>query len=123
MATRKKTRTLEQIQAEIARLQQEAAALRQAELGKVIANIVQAVKHYGLTAADLGLGPRVSSKVQQPAVKASMRGGTKRKPSKAVRPAKYRDEAGNSWVGHGKRPKWFVDALAAGKSAEDLLVT
>nr|MBA3478279.1 H-NS histone family protein [Lautropia sp.] len=35
-------------------------------------------------------------------------------------PVKYRDEAGNTWSGLGKRPNWFKSALASGKSAEDL---
>ena len=33
---------------------------------------------------------------------------------------KYRDDAGNAWTGVGRKPQWFVDALAAGKRPEDL---
>jgi DNA-binding protein H-NS len=35
--------------------------------------------------------------------------------------AKYQDGAGNSWSGFGPRPKWLKDAIAGGKSLEDLL--
>jgi DNA-binding protein H-NS len=43
----------------------------------------------------------------------------KRKPAKA----KYRNPAtGDTWSGRGKRPRWFVEALAAGKKEKDLLV-
>lgn len=35
---------------------------------------------------------------------------------------KYRDSAGNSWSGHGRRPQWFKDAIASGAKLEDLLV-
>ena len=35
---------------------------------------------------------------------------------------KYRDETGNSWTGRGSRPKWFKEALAAGKSPDQFLV-
>jgi DNA-binding protein H-NS len=36
--------------------------------------------------------------------------------------AKYQDGAGKSWSGRGRRPKWIVDALAAGKSVQDFAV-
>ncbi len=36
---------------------------------------------------------------------------------------KYRSEDGRTWTGRGKRPAWFVEALAAGKSADDMLVS
>jgi DNA-binding protein H-NS len=35
---------------------------------------------------------------------------------------KYRDEAGNTWTGRGKRPNWFLQALATGKTPQDLLI-
>nr|WP_315232909.1 H-NS family nucleoid-associated regulatory protein [uncultured Albidiferax sp.] len=41
---------------------------------------------------------------------------------KTERVIKYKDEAGNSWTGHGKRPGWFKAALEGGKTAADLLV-
>lgn len=40
---------------------------------------------------------------------------------KAGRP-RFKDEAGNTWTGRGKRPNWFKDALASGKLPQDLLV-
>ena len=33
---------------------------------------------------------------------------------------KFRDDAGNTWTGVGRKPQWFVDALAAGKQPEQL---
>ena len=37
---------------------------------------------------------------------------------------KYRNPADPSqtWAGRGKRPRWFADALAAGKKEKDLLI-
>lgn len=37
---------------------------------------------------------------------------------------KYRNPADPSqtWAGRGKRPRWFVDALAAGKKEKDLAI-
>jgi DNA-binding protein H-NS len=116
------TRGLKEIEAEIARLEQQAKTLRDAEVGEVIAKIKAAVEHYGLTADDLGLAPKAKARAPKANTKAGERGARKGKASNTARPIKYRDDAGNAWVGHGKRPRWFVDALAAGKTAEDLSV-
>lgn len=43
--------------------------------------------------------------------------GKKRRPSKVL----YRDDAGHSWSGRGPRPGWLKDALASGKTLEDLM--
>lgn len=40
----------------------------------------------------------------------------KRRPSTVV----YRDGTGNSWTGRGPQPRWMKEALAAGKTLEDL---
>lgn len=106
-------KTLAQLQKQIAALEQKAEALKRKEAQGVIARIKEAIAHYGLTAADLGLagakrGPKPGAK----------RAAAKKKPAAK---AKYRDDQGRSWTGHGRRPQWFVDALAAGKTLEDLL--
>ena len=46
----------------------------------------------------------------------------KRRGRKAARAVKYRDAAGNTWGGMGKRPQWLRDALASGKQLGDFLV-
>lgn len=134
MATRKKTpRTLDEIQAEIRRLEAEAQAVRQAEVAEVVGRIKEAIKHYGLTAEDLGLAPK--RRGRKPGAKAAEaaagkaqgreakpKGRSAAKKPKKVGVAKYGDGQGNTWTGHGKRPRWFLDALAAGMSAEDLLL-
>ncbi|MDM0109901.1 H-NS family nucleoid-associated regulatory protein [Variovorax sp. J22R24] len=40
----------------------------------------------------------------------------KRRPSTLL----YRDEAGNSWTGRGPQPRWMKEAIARGKTLEDL---
>ncbi len=39
-------------------------------------------------------------------------------------PAKYQNpsDASQTWSGQGRKPQWVVDALAAGKSLESLLI-
>lgn len=41
-----------------------------------------------------------------------------------VVPPKYRDpeNAEQTWTGRGKRPRWVVGALQAGKSLDDLII-
>lgn len=122
MATRRKGLTLQSINAQIAALQAQAEAQRMKEVGEVIAKIKDAIAHYGLTAADLGLATKraksalVKGKGKPAAKKA--KGGA----GKSARPAKYADNEGHVWSGMGKRPDWFKAALAAGKTPEELLV-
>ena len=108
-------KTLKQIERQINKLTQEAAALKKKEISAVVGRIREAINHYGLTPADLGFGGKTpaSNRVSSVAKRGKLR---------SSRPIKYRDEQGNQWVGHGKRPKWFVDAIASGKTPEDLLV-
>ena len=47
-----------------------------------------------------------------------------RKGSRAPATAKYRNpaDATDTWSGRGRRPLWFVAAIAAGKSEHDLAI-
>jgi len=57
-----------------------------------------------------------ASATTPPAVPRKATAGKKRRKS-AV---KYRDDAGNTWTGRGRKPRWFQDAVAAGKKPEDM---
>jgi DNA-binding protein H-NS len=43
-------------------------------------------------------------------------GKQKRRPSTLL----YRDGAGNSWTGRGPQPRWMKEAIAGGKTLEDM---
>lgn len=112
-------KSLAQLQKEIAALQRQADDIKQKEVKDVIARVKEAISFYGLTAADLGLGgakrgpkPGAAKKVARKG-----RGAGKKKGAGKV---KFRDENGNTWTGHGRRPQWFIDAVASGKSPEQL---
>ena len=45
---------------------------------------------------------------------------TASKGAKKPGPAKYKDRAGNSWSGRAPQPNWLKQALAGGKTLEDL---
>lgn len=106
--------TLAEIKEHIAQLQRQAEELKTQEVAAVVARIREAIAVYGLTEKELfgRLGVSRAKKAgRAPA-------GGKRKPG-VIR---YRDDAGNTWTGHGKRPNWFKDAIASGKTPEELSV-
>jgi DNA-binding protein H-NS len=122
MATaRSTTPKLKDIEAQITALQARADEIRRTETTEVIAKIKEAIAFYGFSASDLGLSaPRGRKPAATPT---PMRGRPARKGTKRVAGApKYSNGAGKTWTGHGKRPQWFVDALSAGKSADDMLI-
>ncbi len=110
-------RTLTQINRQIEKLQRQADDIKKQEVAGVIARIRTAIDHYGLTAGDLGLMPARSAAARRASRTSARKSLAVDKP----RPVKFRDEAGNTWSGRGKRPNWFKSALASGKSADDLL--
>lgn len=110
-------KSLAQLKKQIAVLERQAEAIKQKETQDVVARIREAIAFYDLSAEQLGFGgaSKAGRKTgNSPRAKAS---ASRRKTASKV---KYRDEAGNSWSGHGRRPKWFLDALASGKTAQDL---
>lgn len=121
MATKKTGPTLATLNAQIAKLQAQADALRTKEIAEVIARIQDAIKHYGLTAADLGLGGAKSKAAKAAGGAAARKSKRKAAGKKPARKIKFADGQGNTWGGMGKRPDWFKAALAAGKKPEDLL--
>ena len=53
---------------------------------------------------------------------AAKKAGRAGKGKKRARSAKFRDAAGNTWGGMGKRPQWLRDALASGKRLDEFLI-
>jgi len=124
MATKKSGPTLAALNAQIAALQAQAEALRKKEVAEVVAKIKDAIAHYGLTAADLGLATSARKSVKLPAAGGDKPASKRRKKAgakPAARTVKFKDDQGNTWGGMGKRPAWFKAALASGKTPEELL--
>jgi DNA-binding protein H-NS len=96
------------LQQEIAKLQEQAEAVRAEEVAGVIAKIKDAIDAYGLIPSDLfGRNIHASAKSR----------GTK--PAGTVA---YADGQGGEWGGRGPRPLWLRDAIAAGHSLEEFRV-
>jgi DNA-binding protein H-NS len=117
-------RTLADINAEIAKLKKQADEIRSREVKEVVSRIKQAIKHYGLTPRELfGKAAGAAGPARQ--VRGAKAGQSAKAVPRKVKPAgaiRFRDEAGNSWTGRGKRPNWFKAAIAAGKKPEDFAV-
>ena len=114
-------KTLAQLNAQIAELQKKADAVKAKEAVGVIGRIKEAIAHYGLTAADLGFSGKAAKAVKATGkvVARKTRKKASKKPAGVIR---YRDEAGQSWTGHGKRPRWYLAAIESGMKPEDLEV-
>ena len=115
------TKTYAQVMKQIDDLSRLAERLKRKEIDGVIARIKEAIDAYGLTAADLGLGARIG---RPPGAKTK---GAKTKAGKAAKGVgkpviRFKDDAGNTWLGRGPRPLWIKDALAAGKTLGDFTV-
>ena len=81
------------------------------EKAAVLAHIRSAMEQYEITVEELTAAPKRGRKP----------GSTDSGERKPVAP-KYRNEAGDTWTGRGKQPKWVAEALAGGLTLEDLLI-
>ena len=130
-------KTYTQLQEQIAQLQRAADALMAKEAAAVVGRIKLAIAHYGLTPDDLfGLSAAKAPKAPRAPKALNAAKAAKAPPAQVVKPVKpvkpikavkkaptppkYRDEAGNAWTGNGKRPRWFLAAMASGKTPKDL---
>lgn len=112
-------KSLQQVLNQIAKLEKEAKALRDKEKIGVVARIREAIAHYEITPAEL-FGSESAAKTSKGGAAVTRKAAEPAKKAPSI--AKYTDGAGRTWSGVGKRPNWFKDALATGKTAEDLLI-
>lgn len=98
---------------EIERLQREADAIRKSDASAAREQVRQLVQLYGFSSADIfGTESVTGDGVRLNQAGRPVRGGA----------PKYQSDDGRTWSGVGKRPAWFIEALAQGKSREDLLI-
>jgi len=107
--------TLAEIQAQIDALQEQANLIKSREKDRIISELRETIKTYGLTAADLGL-----SISEMPVGRRASRGA-----KAAAKPeALYRDANGNEWSGgRGRRPQWVMALLEKGEDLESYRIS
>lgn len=110
-------RTLQQVQRQIDELRQLAEKLKAKEVDGVVRRMRAAIDHYQLTPDDLFGSPHGAASGQ-----AKANGRTKAAARKSPSRIRYRDDKGNAWTGNGQRPRWFKEAIASGKTREELEV-
>jgi DNA-binding protein H-NS len=118
-------KTYSQIQEQIASLQSKANAVRQKEIAGVVKRINMAIRHYGITSADLDFPssapkPTSTKGKSKPDGKAAAKTRSKSAGRKVA--PKYRDDKGNTWAARGSQPRWLRDAIANGASLESFAV-
>ena len=85
--------TYAELQAQIARLEEEAEVARRQEIAGVVAQIHELARQYALVPEDLGF---------------TSPGASRRRRTTPVA-AKYRDpQTGATWSGRGRAPRWLV---------------
>lgn len=105
------------IEKEITRLQKQAKALQAKQRNPIIASIIQSMREYDITPAELA-----AALTKKPAARRKAADGTQTKPTRIV-PPKYRHpDTGETWTGRGKAPRWMADALSQGKTRDDFLI-
>lgn len=67
----------------------------------------------------LGAGAKLEDFLQAEAAGTAPKAKRASRGKKAGKPL-YRDDAGNTWSGHGRRPGWFLAAIASGKTPDEL---
>lgn len=95
-------KTYSALKAQIDKLERQAAAIRQKEVSKVVAELKKTIAQYDLSAADLGL----TGGARKDAARKTRRAG-----SATVGVPKYRNpQTGDTWTGRGRPPAWIVGA-------------
>lgn len=97
---------LEQIQKQIAELQQKAQEIALAKRLPVLEDVKNKIKLYSFTAKELGFG-----------------GVEKTTEDKRSLPVAIKYRSGDlTWTGRGRKPKWLEEKLATGAKLEDFAV-
>lgn len=102
------------LKARIALLQKQLAAAEQNK-APAVKKVQALMKKLGVTLADLGGAANTKPTAPTKAPK-------KARKSRGTVAIKYRDEAGNTWTGRGKTPRWLVEAEKAGKPRESFKI-
>lgn len=117
--------TLLSLQAQIADLQQKAAQIKSKEYASTLVDIQAKMKAFGITVADLKAAqnkPKAGRKGRKPATDNAAKKRSSKLAGVKVDP-KYCNTDGQTWTGRGVAPKWMTEAIAAGRSKDEFLIS
>jgi len=124
------TMTYAEITREIERLKQEAERVRRAEHQAAIEMIRSKMDELGLTIADLGFSAAEIADAAGLARRPRRRRGADGTAAstagdrRTIVEPKYRDPmSGATWSGRGRPPRWLSEAVEAGRSREEFLIS
>ncbi len=90
------------------------ARVTKKEMKEALAAAEKAAKAHGFSLAEIAPGDRPADKPKRKVTKKAKNPGV----PKYANP----DDKTQTWTGKGRRPDWFLKAMEAGKSPEDLAV-
>jgi len=96
-----------ELKAQIEAMQQQLERVRLEELDEQVADIKQKIIAFGITPDMLF---------------AAEAGEPSRSRKDKTMPPKFSDGNGNTWAGKGPQPQWVREALASGKTLDDLRI-
>jgi len=112
--------SLIEIQSRIAKLEQQAGAIRVREFDSTMKDILTKMNAFGITVKDLQAKMSAGKSTRSAKPKSSAK-PVKSSPKKTVA-AKYIGPNGEEWSGRGLTPRWLKAEVEQGKKKEDFLV-
>lgn len=106
---------LQDIQAQIEKLQKQANEIKSREFNKTVEEIRAQMQAFGISIKDLQ-SPPARRKLKTKRVADA--GKEKIKRERSVVAAKYKGPNGETWSGRGLTPKWLAKLIAQGQSKE-----
>ena len=114
---------LKRLEAQIARLERQAAVLREKEKQPVIQAILRAINFYRITPEDLGVGGSSYGPPGKAPARAKVGVRSRSRSPKPGPAAKYRNPAtGETWSGRGRPARWLLEEERKGRKRERFLV-
>lgn len=92
------------------------------ELKELQKNVAAAIKNYGDRQKAEAQIKLESMAKEMGFTLSDFTGGKKGKASAAAPKYVHPENPGKTWSGRGRQPQWFKDAIASGKSADDLSI-
>ena len=112
------------IQAQIEKLQKQAADIKAKDFAKTVQKIVGKMQAFGITLKDIQAALGKKRERKSAVKKAGGKAAAKKAARKTRKPvaAKYKGPKGETWSGRGLMPKWLSALVKQGRKKEEFAV-